>query len=194
LDAAPFCSRCGQPEPEDDLCSWCQQTHSALTAIRSAALFVTPLREAVHAFKYEGRVDLAEPLASLMVAFWQRHALPADVVIPVPLHRKRERERGFNQAALLAGVFGAAVELPVCLDALQRVRETIPQIGLGAEERRENVHGAFRARREALAGRRPLLIDDVCTTGATLEACAAALKQAGCRQVYALTLARAEFG
>lgn len=191
LDAGPFCWRCGQPAAEDGVCSSCHDAPPALSAIRSAAIFTGPLREAIHVFKYNGRTDLAEPLASLMVEFWQRNTLPADVVVPVPLHHQRQRERGFNQAALLAQVFVALTGLPLSVDGLERIRETAPQIGLNAQQRRHNVYGAFRARPAALSGRRPLLIDDVCTTGATLEACAAALLSAGCQAVYALTLARA---
>jgi ComF family protein len=193
LDAQPFCARCGRPYSEDGLCGWCRRAPSALDHIRSAALFGGPLREAVHAFKYKGRVDLAQPLAELMVAFWRRNPLPADVIVPVPLHARRERERGFNQAVLLAQAFAARVELPVTV-ALERARETVPQVGLNAHERRENVRGAFTALIDMPSGHRALLVDDICTTGATLDACAVALRRAGCRRVYALTLARADFG
>lgn len=191
LDAGPVCLRCGRPDPDGQLCARCRHSPPALDAVRSAALFVGPLREAIHAFKYSGRSDLAEPLAGLMAAFWQRCALPADCVVPVPLHPSRERERGFNQATLLARAFAAQTGLTLTVGGLERVRETPPQIGLSASERRANVRGAFRIGVGMLPGRRPLIVDDVCTTGATLEACAAPLIAAGCETVYALTLARA---
>lgn len=193
LDADPFCSHCGRPTSAGTVCSWCRTAPPALDAIRSAALFVGPLRQATHVFKYTGRTDLAGPLAALMAAFWERHPLPADLVVPVPLYPKRQRERGFNQAELLARAFAAQTGLPLSPHGLARVRETASQVGLSAQERRDNVRGAFRAWGDAWAGRRPLLIDDVCTTGATLEACAAALRSAGSQAVYALTLARADF-
>ncbi len=192
LDAGPFCSYCGRPTSVEGVCPWCRTASPPLAAIRSAALFVGPLRQAIHAFKYTGRTDLAGPLAALMAAFWERHPLPADLVVPIPLHPNRQRERGFNQAGLLAQAFAAQTGLPLALDGLARVRETAPQVGLSAQERRDNVRGAFHAWGDAWAGRRPLLVDDVCTTGATLEACAAALRSAGSRSVYALTLARAD--
>jgi len=191
LDGGPTCSRCGRPDPDGELCPQCRRSPPELDALRSAAFFTGPLREAVHAFKYTGRTDLAEPLAGLMATFWQRAPLPADVVVPVPLHPARERERGFNQAASLARAFAAQVGLPLAAGGLVRVRDTPPQVGLNAQERQANVRGAFRAGPEPLPGRRLLIIDDVCTTGATLEACAAALLAAGCDAVYALTLARA---
>lgn len=193
LDTGPFCLRCGRPTFTGTACPWCQTAPPLLDAIRSAALFVGPLRQATHAFKYTGRADLAEPLAGLMVAFWERHPLPADLIVPVPLHPNRQRERGFNQAGLLAQAFAARTGLPLAPQGLARIRETAPQVGLNVQERRDNVRGAFCAQGEAFVGRRPLLIDDVCTTGATLEACARALHSAGSQAVYALTLARADF-
>jgi ComF family protein len=147
------------------------------------------LRSIVHALKYDNRRTLARPLAQLMRRAGTGLLLSADVAVPVPLHPMRQRERGFNQAADLA----AHVGLPV-LPALQRVRRTPTQTALPADERRTNVRGAFRATRHArrLAGATVLLVDDVRTTGATLEACAEALKEAGVTNVLALTAARVD--
>ena len=117
--------------------------------------------------------------------------MPADVVVPVPLHATRLRERGYNQAALLARELAQRAELPVNERTLVRKRATAPQVELGARERRENMHDAFGCSDGALAEKRVLLIDDVCTTGATLEACAIALRESGAHSVQALTLARA---
>jgi len=127
----------------------------------------------------------------MMVSYWQDIHLPADVIVPVPLHARRLRERGYNQAALLARELGKGVGLPVLENALIRVRDTSPQVDLGAEERRENVRGAFHLPDDRLVGKSVLLVDDVYTTGATLEACSLALKQRGVRAAWALTLARA---
>lgn len=129
-----------------------------------------------------------------MATFWERHPLPADLIVPVPLHPNRQRERGFNHAGLLAQAFAAQTGLPLAREGLARIRETAPQVGLTARERQDNVRGAFSAWGDMWAGRRPLVIDDVCTTGATLEACAAALRGTGSQAIYALTLARADFG
>ncbi|MGH2543928.1 MAG: ComF family protein, partial [Ardenticatenaceae bacterium] len=112
-----------------------------------------------------------------------------DGLLPIPLHSMRLRERGFNQSALLAEVMAAALLYPVRDDLLWRERATAPQVGLKPEERQRNVQGAFRAVPDA-AGGAWLLVDDVCTTGATLEASAHALRAQGARAVWAITLAR----
>jgi ComF family protein len=161
--------------------------------LRAAALHTHPLRAAIHALKYGGRPELAPLLARYLSAVfvdapWSRLAQPIDLLVPVPLHPQRQQARGYNQAELLARAFGASVALPVETAWLHRVRDTRQQVGLGPRERHANVTDAFYAE-DALAGRVLLLIDDVCTTGATLRACAAAAHTAGAQAVYALTLA-----
>jgi ComF family protein len=126
-----------------------------------------------------------------MTEYWSSHPIPVDVLVPVPLHKNRLRERGFNQAAMLAHQLSKQVHLAVDEETLVRQRATASQVDLDTEERKRNVHDAFRCTTNALADRRVLLIDDVCTTGATLEACAVALEDRGTRCVQALTLARA---
>jgi ComF family protein len=176
------------------LCTLCQQeTDPPLTLTRAAALYTEPLRSAVHALKYEGQRELAEPLARYLVAIFQRPPwteLPFnfDGCIPVPLHPKRQQERGFNQAALLASSFSGRTKLPMQETWLTRNRETASQATLSAEERRQNITDAFTASPE-VAGRRLLVIDDVTTTGATLTACAHALRKAGAMHVCGLALA-----
>jgi ComF family protein len=153
--------------------------------------FEGALREALHQLKYRGHTALAEPLGNLMAVYWMQHTIPADVVVPVPLHAARLRERGYNQAALLARAMAQRIGLPLDERTLVRERATAPQVDLDARQRKENVHDAFRCSDRTLAGRQVLLVDDVCTTGATLEACAVALYEGGARGVQALTLARA---
>lgn len=151
------------------------------------------LRAIVHALKYEGRRSLAQPLAELMRIRGAEMLAGADWAVPVPLHPSRQRERGFNQAADLARHLGVPVRR-----ALRRHRATRTQTGLPASRRHGNVRGAFALARgqegreglEGLAGTTVVLIDDVSTTGATLDACARALKEAGVREVRALTAAR----
>jgi ComF family protein len=126
-----------------------------------------------------------------MVTYWRQHPMPTDIVVPVPLHATRLRERGYNQAALLAREMAQRAKLAVDERTLVRRRATAPQVKLSARERRENVHDAFCCRDDGLVDKRVLLIDDVCTTGATLEACAVALHKSGSHSVQALTLARA---
>jgi ComF family protein len=153
--------------------------------------FEGALRRAMHWFKYRGRTVLAEPLGDLMAVYWMQHGVPIDVVVPVPLHAARLRERGYNQAALLAREMARRVGLDVNEKVLIRQRATVSQVELDVSQRKENVHAAFCCSSDELAGKRVLLIDDVCTTGATLEACAIALYDGGVRSVQAFTLARA---
>jgi ComF family protein len=189
----PVCPHCGRPQRSDDLCPQCRhgQRSRGIDGIRSAVIFEGPLRQAIHHLKYSGRSSLAEPLGDYMSARWQGGPLPADLIIPVPLHAARLRERGYNQSTLLARQLSHASALPVVEGALARIRATAPQITLNAAEREANVRDAFEARAELVISRRVLLVDDVCTTGATLVACSRALKAAEATSVWALTLARA---
>ena len=140
----------------------------------------------MHALKYDGRRSLARPLAALMMRHGGDVMAGADVVVPVPLHRSRRRARGFNQAEAIA----RHLPRPV-VHALTRVRHTPSQTDLPAIERHRNVQGAFARRsRASVRGAIVLLIDDVSTTGATLDACAGVLLDAGAREVRALTAAR----
>jgi len=190
----PLCDRCGDPLPTWRAislplgrCPRCRRTPRLLDRARAIGAYDGALRSIVHALKYEGRRTLARPLGALM----RRHGGDlldgAACVIPVPLHPSRRRQRGFNQAADLARHLG----LPV-VAGLRRVRPTPTQTGLPAAQRHKNVRDAFAAT-SASRGLRDsivVLVDDVCTTGATLEACARVLKQAGVREVRALTAAR----
>ena len=187
----PLCPHCGRPSPSGRLCPLCQRDPLRIDGVRSVAYFDGTLREAIHCFKYSNLQDLAIPLGKLMSDYWEKSPLPAETIVPVPLHPDRLRERGYNQATLLARELGKSIGLPIAEDSLARVRATPPQVGLGAQERKENVHDAFRCSSAELKEKRILLIDDVCTTGATLEACSIALRQAGARSVWALALARA---
>jgi ComF family protein len=150
-----------------------------------------PLRPAVHALKYEGVRVLAAPLADLLAQCWQAQGRAVDVIVPVPLHARRVRQRGYNQAEVLARALGPRLALPVLTRALLRHRDTRSQVGLSAQARWENVWGAFGCQSQEITSARVLLLDDVFTTGATLEACAHTLRESGAAQVCALTLTRA---
>jgi ComF family protein len=188
---APFCARCGGTAATDGLCARCSTLPLQIDCIRSVVYFEGTLREVVHLFKYNDRTILAEPMGDLMAAYWKQNPMEVDVVVPVPLHAARLRERGYNQAALLAHEMARRVGLAVDDGVLIRQRATASQIDLDVRQRRENVRAAFRCSSDRLAGKRVLLVDDVCTTGATLEACSVALSEGGARSVQALTLARA---
>lgn len=185
----PLCYHCGEPL-QRGLCPRRHRHLPALDGLRSAAWHTGPLRPAVHRLKYQGQRVLARPLAELLLATWQQIQPPADLLMAVPLHPRRERERGYNQAALLAQELGQSLELPVDARSLRRVRHTPPQVGLRAEERLTNVEGAFAYHGPPLQGQAVCLIDDLCTTGATLQACAAPLRAAGAGSIWAFTVAR----
>jgi ComF family protein len=172
-------------------CPSCRQGPRFVDRSRAVGEYDGALRDIIHAFKYSGRRSLARPLATLMKARGGEMLATADCVVPVPLHWRREYRRGFNQARELARHLG-----PPVFDALARTRHTPPQVELAADRRRANVERAFRPRRHMLKkprsieGLKIVLVDDVSTTGATLEACARVLKEAGASEVCALTTAR----
>ena len=149
-------------------------------------------REAVHRLKYGNLRAIAPLLGGLLADFLTERGISGDILVPVPLHHRRERQRGYNQATLLARHAGERLGLPVEADALSRRRDTPSQTRRSqAEDRRANVQGSFHCPRpEMVKGLDVLLVDDVCTTGATLEACAVALKDAGAASVTGVTLAR----
>ena len=196
----PVCDRCGAPMPAGApanaataLCRRCRRPHALISRRRAVGPYEGALRGLVHVLKYERRHTLAPRLGGLMRESGAGILAGADCVVAVPLHPRRQRARGFNQAAELAVQLG-----PPVVGALRRIRATAPQSELPAGRRRANVRGAFAPARRfgagsdgAVEGACVLLVDDVTTTGATLDACARVLRRAGAREVRALTLARA---
>ena len=187
----PLCPKCGRPLSSQRLCGDCVEKGSIIDGIRSVYLFEGVMREAIHHLKYRGLKALAAPLGELLADYLLSHPLPAQVLVPVPLHPQRLRQRGHNQSALLGRELSRLTNLPLAEECLARLRNTASQARTAnAEERRRNVEGAFECRDEHLRGKHILLIDDVCTTGATLEACAGALRAKGATSIWGLTLAR----
>lgn len=183
----PYCARCGIPTGGGGLCSQCIKLH-AINGIRSPFLYQGLAREAVLRFKRFKA--LAEPLGGLSYHFLHSNPLPVDLLTAVPLHPRRIRERGYNQSLLLARELGGLSGLSLIEDCLLRLRNTPSQVRLNGEERYTNVQGAFGCKDGRFQDKHVLLIDDVCTTAATLDACASALKEAGAISVWGLTLAR----
>ena len=187
----PLCPKCGKPQPSGTLCPGCVDWQAKLDSIRSPFRFDGVMRQAIHQLKYRNLRALAVPLAKLLNDYLATNPVPGEILVPVPLHRKRLRERGYNQSHLLAKELGKLLKLPVIDDHLIRKRFAHPQTKTTTVyERRSNVVNAFICRDHRLKDKQVLLIDDVSTSGATLDACAAALKAGGATSVWGLVLAR----
>lgn len=199
---SPMCPRCGLPYPveegggADHLCGECiaesKQGGRHFSVARSVGVYKDSILEVVHRFKYGGKLPAGRLLGSMMAeragGFFEMRRF--DVVVPVPLHRERLKQRGFNQSLVLAREIAARFDLPVDFESLKRLRDTGPQASLGGSERRDNVRGAFAAA-GSIKGKRVLLIDDVMTTGSTVRECARALAGKGALEVAVYTVARA---
>ena len=195
----PFCPSCGRPFDSSEAlshsptheCRTCRLQPPRFDQALSVGYFEGALREAIHQFKYRPCQALGKPLGAWMCGNI-RVLTSIDIIMPVPLHRTRLRQRGFNQALLLACPLSMAGPISLCYDNLWRIRPTRPQVELSGDDRIKNVAGAFALRRPLdVCGLSVLLVDDVFTTGATLNECADVLKIAGAGSVTALTLARA---
>ncbi len=194
---APFCAVCGDPVAgsveHGFVCYACSAEQPFFDAARSAARYDGVVGEALRELKYEKALwlacDLSELLLNCLKAEFAGRTF--DLVVPVPLYHVRRRERGYNQSAILARELARRLSCRVSARALRRIRPTATQTNLTAAQRLSNVNNAFHHGREkSLAGRRVLLVDDVMTTGATVNACAKALKKGGACSVHVLTVAR----
>jgi ComF family protein len=193
----PYCARLGIPftyDPGPGLLSMeAIAAPPAYDRARAAVRYDDIARGLVHAFKYSDRLDLAPMMGGWMVRAGRELLGEADALLPVPLHWRRLWSRRFNQSAALAGSISQATGVPVLHDALKRVRATVQQVGLTKPQRADNVQRAFRVPPECkadVAGRRLVLIDDVLTSGATVDTCARALLRAGAAHVDVLVFAR----
>lgn len=189
--APPRCSRCWALSPET-LCSSCAGSAVALDGARALYTFEGGARTLVHQLKYRSLHALARPMGELLADYLAQNPLPVDLLVPVPLHRRRRRERGFNQAELLCRAMSSRSEIEIDRRALRRLRNTPHQTRVtDRAQRAANVRGAFSCGGD-LSGRRVLLVDDVFTSGATLRECAVSLRAAGAASVWALTFVRAD--
>ena len=188
----PYCEICGIPLLENaKLCSDCQRKRPCYHLLRSWAAFESQVQNALHRLKYRNDIGLGEALAEHMSGFVSNLNWPIELVIPVPLGQKRQRERGYNQVGLIAHPLSLSLNIAYTPDALLRERETRSQVGLTKVERHLNVKGAFFAKKSRVNGHVALIVDDVATTGSTLSSCAEALFAAGAQDVFAVTVARA---
>ncbi|GAB6159313.1 ComF family protein [Desulfotomaculum varum] len=199
--AKPKCRVCGRPltppEQQANLCGRCRRRLPPFELARAAGPYEGGWRQAIHLLKYRGRKSLAPLLGQMMADSLPAHSplRLAHLVLAVPIARGRLRERGFNQAELLAAAVARSLNLPVANGVLAKIFDTPSQTGLNRQQRQQNLQGAFRVTAPAqIAGRHILLVDDVFTTGATAAAVAGLLKQHGAAKVYVLTAANTEQG
>ena len=191
---APYCRRCGLPlNSAGSPCPACRSRRRMFSFARSFGPFDERLQQIVHLLKYRHRKSLAEPLARLLASVIERDRRfdNMEAVVPVPLHSVKARTRGYNQSELIASYLAREVGLRLLKKSLRRTRNTPSQSGLGSAQREINVRGAFAVRNpETISGKRLILVDDVLTTGATVDACVQALLQADANEVCVLTVAR----
>ena len=187
----PFCNKCGKPESSGTFCPNCWGWQSAIDGIRSVFRFDGIIRKAIHELKYYHVKAISNVMALYLANFISEYPLSFDIIVPVPLHKNRLKQRGYNQSSLLATELAKIKRSPMLDDYLFRVKDSPAQARTSnVEQRKRNVVDAFICKKGELSGKCVALIDDVCTTGATLEACAKALKAAGVQSVWGLTLAR----
>ncbi len=186
------CQLCGEPIAYGGpLCTNCEREPLGIGGIRSVYYYEGAVKDAITQLKFHNLKSVAPFLANAMFDFMRSHLYDAEVIIPVPSHAKRLRERGYNQAELLAKALASLLDLPTDVKALRRKSLVRPQSSSSSrEERRMNVAESFICSGDSIAGKCVLLVDDVCTTGYTLEACARELRNAGASEVRALTVAR----
>ena len=187
----PYCAKCGIPTRGSDLCEKCSSNPPAYRMMRSWAVFDSPIQNGLHTMKYRRNIGLGESIAMQMLDFVRSLNWQMDLLIPVPLGKKRIKERGYNQIALVAQPLAYQLEIRYEPGALWKTRETRSQVGLTVSQRSENVQDAYQADSKVVNDKSILIMDDVATTGSTISACTAALRSAGAREVYVLTIARA---
>jgi len=185
-----LCEICGLPQDEPGVCGTCLAERPHFRALRAWAVFSDPIQPALHGLKYRRNVSMGGAFASQMVPFVKSLNWQIDVVIPIPLGRKRYKERGYNQVGMIAKPLALLLDMRYAPKGLMRRKETRSQVGLTKAERKVNVQHAFQAGK-GINGKSVLIMDDVSTTGSTLSAGAEVLYSAGAREVYALTVARA---
>ncbi len=184
----PQCPRCASPTPNGQVCGICLKRPPAFDRTRAALAYAFPLDRLIPRLKYNGQLAIAPALGECLAAAVAPGPRP-DCLIPMPLHARRIRERGFNHATEIARELAKQLDLPLDTDSCQRIRDTPPQMGLKHDARRRNLRGAFTCSGN-VRGRRIALVDDVMTTGTSLDELAATLKQAGAMEVETWVVAR----
>jgi ComF family protein len=187
----PICEICGEQQQKNGICNKCLSTRPAFYMLRSCFIYKEPVRPALIRLKYYREVGLGEALAWDAALYLDNLGWQADFILPIPLSEQRIAERGYNQVDLITHPLARIVGWKYAPNALRRIRHTNSQVGLNVDARRKNVFGVFEADVRLVTGKIILLMDDVATTGSTLESASNALMEAGASKVYALTFARA---
>lgn len=184
------CRRCGKPFEADNVCPLCSRLEKIyFERVRSAFVYENLIREAIHQFKFKRKLELSLLFANEIFSVYLIQKWPIDLVVPTPISKERRNERGYNQTEWVARTFAIRAGLPYSATGLQKLRETESQSSLSEAERRSNLAGAFAAEPITVQGKSILVVDDVLTTGTTMNECARALLKAGAAQVYGLTIA-----
>lgn len=190
----PICSKCGLPCTAGALCEQCRKETHSYRALRSCAEYAEPLRSAILRMKDNPDYGLGLRLSHHLVSTFKKQDWKIDLVVPVPINEVHYRKRGYNQTDLFGYPFSLAIHSHYKPKVLSRIRQTRSQVGLTARERMENVTGAFKADASQVREKNVIIVDDVATTGSSISACAAALLEAGAREVFGITLARPFLG
>lgn len=185
-----FCPVCGYPSQKSEVCNACHQHPPQYMAAKSLAPYRQGVRHALHQLKYQSRLDVGQIFhARLMQAIVQAN-WNVDTILPIPVSKTRRRSRGYNQAAIIAWPLSISLGIPYNNHALQKQKDTSSQVAFKREERFSNINGAFRVTDDSIAGKQVLIVDDVITTGATINESATVLMEAGAKVVYALSIGR----
>jgi len=191
IDQNVICPSCGNLQNSNELCLACQNHPPAYKQVRSVAIYAGAIREAIHSLKYRRNLALGDIFGNYLINVILINRWEFDLVISVPLSTNRFRERGYNQSNLLALPIALAFKTPFHPGALKRTRQTTSQVNLSGIERQKNLENAFSANPKQVKNKTILLVDDVITTGSTLQECSQTLLKAGAKKVYAITLAKA---
>jgi competence protein ComFC len=186
----PICIKCGKSISFEGICDECKDNPPPYDALRSWAEFNGPLRTALHHLKYRSDIGISDTLSGPLIKIAEESHWNFDIVIPIPIGKQHRKERGYNQAALIAYPIALAFNVPYSDKLIYRIKETKSQVNLTSSERFKNLHNAFQGKNAKLKDKRVLLVDDVTTTGATLNSCAKALADSGCENIYCLTVAK----
>ena len=186
----PICEKCGVPRKNSGMCNSCKGEYFGFDFLRSMAEYKGPIRKIIVSNKFKKNIPVGIELSKLLSAYVKNSEIDVDTIIPIPLGEKRLVERGYNQVGIFAYPLSLNLKVKYSPRGLRRIRETKPQLGLSAADRKINVRNAFQANREMVSGKKILLVDDVATTGSTLSSASDVLTKAGANKVVALTCAR----